>query len=135
LERAREEAWIVIVADTSVLIDHLRRRDSAPHAIDAAFGRGEDILASVMSKVEIITGMRTHERRATRSLFDLIRWVPLDDATAELAGEYGRLYRRSHAGIEPPDYVIAATVTRLGGELWTRNVKHFPMFPDLEAPY
>jgi len=125
----------VIVVDTSVLIDHLRRRDSAPQAIDAAFGRGEDILASVISKVEIITGMRTHERRSTRNLFDLIQWVPLDDATAELAGEYGRLYGRSHAGIEPPDYVIAATATQLGAELWTRNAKHFPMFPDLEAPY
>jgi len=125
----------VIVADTSVLIDHLRRRNGAPQAIDAAFGRGDHILASVISKVEIISGMRTHERRTTRNLFGLIRWVPLDDATAELAGEYGRLYRRSHTGIEPPDYVIAATATQLGAELWTRNVKHFPMFPDLASPY
>lgn len=125
----------MIVLDTSVLIDHLRQRDDAHRAIDAALGRGEDVVASVISKVEILTGMRTHERRTTRELFDLIRWTPVDDAAAQLAGEYGRLHRRSHSGTEVPDYVIAATATRLGAELWTRNVKHFPMFPDLAAPY
>jgi predicted nucleic acid-binding protein len=31
--------------------------------------------------------------------------------------------------------VIAATVESLGAELWTRNVKHYPMLRDLTAPY
>ena len=30
---------------------------------------------------------------------------------------------------------IAATTIRLRARLLTRNVKHFPMFPDLRAPY
>ena len=79
--------------------------------------------------------MRTHERRPTRRLFEQLLWVPVDDAVAELAGEYARLYRRSHQGIDVPDYVIAATAFTLRAELWTRNVKHFPMFADLAAPY
>jgi predicted nucleic acid-binding protein len=44
-------------------------------------------------------------------------------------------YLRSHPGVDPVDYVIAATVTQLAAKLWIRNVKHFPMFPDLEPPY
>jgi predicted nucleic acid-binding protein len=126
---------MVIVPDTSVLIDQLRRRDGAPEAIDEAFGRGDDVVASVISKVELLTGMRTHERRATRQLFELINWIPVDDGIAELAGEYGRLYRRSHQGIDAGDLVVAATAFSLRAELWTRNLKHFPMFPDLAAPY
>ena len=31
--------------------------------------------------------------------------------------------------------LIAATATVSGAELWTRNVKHFPMFESLAAPY
>jgi predicted nucleic acid-binding protein len=126
---------VPVVADTTVLIDHLRRRDGAPEAIDAAFERGDDVMASVVSKVEILTGMRTHERRATRQLFQLIVWIPIDDAIAELAGEYGRLYRRSHHGINTGDLLVAATAYNVRAELWTRNVKHFPMFPDLATPY
>jgi hypothetical protein len=31
--------------------------------------------------------------------------------------------------------VIAATAKELGADLVTLNVKHFPMFPGLRAPY
>jgi predicted nucleic acid-binding protein len=33
------------------------------------------------------------------------------------------------------DYVIAATAREFGAELATLNLKQFPMFPDLRAPY
>jgi len=44
-------------------------------------------------------------------------------------------YLRSHPDVDSVDYVIAATAQHLGAELWTRNLKHFPMFPGLSAPY
>jgi hypothetical protein len=46
-----------------------------------------------------------------------------------------RTYRRSHQGIGLGDYLIAATVEVEGLELATLNVKHFPMFPDLQKPF
>ncbi|GAA1097327.1 hypothetical protein GCM10009648_40710 [Tsukamurella spumae] len=46
-----------------------------------------------------------------------------------------RRYRASHSGIDIADYLIAATATAAGAELWTRNIKHFPMFERLESPY
>ena len=125
----------LIVDDTTVLIDALRGTPTATVAIDDAFERGAEITASTISKVEVLTGMRAREKRTVRTLFRQIRWIPVDDAIAELAGEYGRVYRTSHQAIDVPDYVIAATAMRADAELWTRNVKHFPMFGGLEAPY
>lgn len=125
----------MIVVDTTVLIDVLRGRPAATAAVDAAFGRGEEITASVVSKIEVWGGMRAHEKRAVRTLFALIDWVPMDGPVADLAGEYARIYRASHRGIDVPDFIIAATAMRADAELWTRNVKHFPMFEALEAPY
>ena len=37
--------------------------------------------------------------------------------------------------VETFDFVIAATTERLNATLWTLNLKHFPMFPDIAAPY
>ncbi len=33
------------------------------------------------------------------------------------------------------DYLIAAAAESIGASLVTLNVRHFPMFPDLEPPY
>ena len=89
----------------------------------------------MLTKVEVLAGMRASEERATRRLFDVLDWVPVHDAVAEHAGHLANRYHRSHPGVDPVDYVIAATAEALGAALWTRNVKHFPMFPDLRSPY
>ena len=33
------------------------------------------------------------------------------------------------------DYLVAAAAEQLGARACTTNLRHFPMFPDLEAPY
>jgi predicted nucleic acid-binding protein len=50
---------MAIVVDTSVLIDHLRGEISARDALHEAAGAGERLVASVLTKVEILAGMRT----------------------------------------------------------------------------
>ena len=52
--------------------------------------------------------------------------VPVDAEIGRKAGEYLRLYRRSH-GVELGDALIAATASAHGLKLWTRNRKHYPM--------
>ncbi len=51
------------------------------------------------------------------------------------AGAYAQSYRRSHSGIGAADYLIAGTSSALGTDLLTVNVRHFPMFNGLQAPY
>lgn len=44
-------------------------------------------------------------------------------------------YRRSHSGIGPGDYIIAATALTEGRELATLNIRHYPMFEGLARPF
>jgi predicted nucleic acid-binding protein len=125
----------VIVADTSVLVDNLRGRPEARAAFSEALVAGERIAASVLTKTEILAGVRRGEERGTEDLLDQVDWVPVDDAIAEAAGRLARRYRESRPGVEVVDYVIAATAQELAAPLWTTNVKHFPMFPRLAPPY
>ena len=86
----------------------------------------------MLSRVEVLTGMRPSEERETRRPFESLEWIAVD---ADHAGELANRYIRSPPGIDPVDYVIAATANRLDAQLWTHNLKHFPMFPGLQPPY
>ena len=120
---------MTLVFDTSVLIDHLRGHEHARRALSNAWASERGPAASVLTKVELLAGMRPAERSATGELTDAIDWIDVDEELAEHAGALASQYMRSHPGIELADYVIAATVERLGAELLTRNRKHFPEEP------
>lgn len=92
-------------------------------------------MCSVVTKVEVLAGMRPDETPTTRRLLDALDWLPVDDRIAEAAGHLANRYRRSHPGVDPIDFIIAATAEAYDAALWTRNVKHFPMLPDLAPPY
>lgn len=125
----------LILLDTSVLVDNLRGVPAAGEALDDAEAAGHRLAASVVTKIELLSGMRAHEKRATRDLLDALAWVAVDDEIAERAGQHARSYRRSHQGVGVVDLIIAATAAHLDAALWTHNVRHYPMFPDLAPPY
>src|SRR5829696_95399 len=120
------------VLDTSVLIDVLR---SSPSAMDWLESLDEIPLCSEVTRVEILRGVRSPERTRTERLIESLRWAPVDEAISRRAGELGRRHRRSHRGIGVADLLIAATTLTFGATLATANVRHYPMFPGLEAPY
>jgi len=121
-----------VVLDTSVLVDHLR---SSPPAEEYLAGLHERPACSEISRIEVIQGLRSAERKAAEKLFQLIEWIPVTEAIARQAGELGRRWRRSHPGIGVADLAIAATAKQIEATLATRNLKHFPMFRNLRAPY
>ncbi len=125
----------MILVDTSVLVDAARGHPDAQALIRTSMSADEPLTASVLTKVEMLRNVRSGERRRLRRLFDALEMQPVTDVVAEHAGALARQYRSSHVGIDIVDYVIAATTLELGATLWTRNLKHFPMFPDLERPY
>lgn len=126
---------MTIVVDTSVLIDILRGNPGASAALLDARRRGEDLAGSVLTRTELVSGMHPAEEHATRRLLENLAWIDVDADLADHAGRLRNTYRRSHSGIDLVDYIIAATTERLGAELWTHNLKHFPMFPGLQRPY
>jgi predicted nucleic acid-binding protein len=123
------------LADTSVLVDYLRGVEPARALLRSAFERGEPVSASVLSRIELSIGMRRPERRRTEALVAALRWLTVDTAIAGDADALARRYAASHPGIDAVDYCVAATARVHELELWTLNVRHFPMFPRLRAPW
>jgi predicted nucleic acid-binding protein len=126
---------VTVLVDTSVLIDHLRGNRGARDALEEVVARGDRLAASVVVKVEILAGMHPDEERLTRRLLGAMEWLAVNDPIAERAGELANRYLRSHPGVDPVDYIIAATAIVHEASLWTQKLEHFPMFPDLRAPY
>ncbi len=116
--------------DTDVLIEHLRGNERANELLESAFADGRPA-CSVLSRFELLAGMRSGERHAVRSLLDTLETLAVTEQIANRAGEWARSYRSSHAHIGAIDYLIAATAEIHGADLVTRNVRHFPMLPDL----
>jgi predicted nucleic acid-binding protein len=125
---------MTVVVDTTILIDVLRKEQDALTVLTEVLASGA-IHASEVVRLEVLAGMRADETRATRSLLSAVVWHPLDETIAEIAGELGRQWLPANRGIDAADLAIAATVIALDGRLLTRNVKHFPMFRGLQAPY
>lgn len=125
----------MILVDSNVLIAHLR---GVPQALEWLRGARHDsrrLAISSVSVTEIAGGMRSHERREVTRLLTSVDVVTVTERIAWRAAEFARTYRRSHTGIGLGDYLIAATAAVEGLQLATLNVRHFPMFPDLEPPF
>jgi hypothetical protein len=125
---------MTVVVDTSVFIDVLRGDPAAAEVLSRSRKDGR-LHASEVVRLEVLAGMRVREEPATRALFDAFTWHPLDEGIAEIAGGLGRQWLPGNRGIDSADLVIAATVIALDARLLTKNVKHFPMFEGLSAPY
>ena len=122
------------LVDTSVLIDYLRGHQGAADLLEQERAAAP-LHASEITRLEILAGMRPAEQDGTRSLLSTLSWHPVDSDVAEEAGALGRQWLPSHHTIDGADLAIAATAIRCGARLLTRNVRHFPMFADLQAPY
>lgn len=121
------------LVDSSVLIDYLRGDADAGHTLEAHRAHGR-LHASEITRLEVLAGMRPSEETPTRELLATLTWHPVDEQVAELAGELGRQWLRSHHTIDGADLAIAATAMLTGSDLLTRNTRHFPMFQGLRSP-
>lgn len=121
-----------MLLDTNVLIDILRARPEAERFFRSLRSRPS---TSVICTMELLAGARN--RAEERAIGRLLQHIPPLDVTYAIghrAGEFLKHYRNSH-GVIDPDALIAATAEHHGLALATCNVKHFPMFPRLKAPY
>ena len=123
---------MTVLLDGDVLVDYLRGLPAAGRYVD---GLTVTPTCSEVTRVEVLRGMRSHERRVTERFLATIRWVGVDEEISTLAGDLGRRFRRSHGALGVADLVIAATAERHKLPLATLNVRHFPMFPGLEPAY
>jgi predicted nucleic acid-binding protein len=125
---------VTVLVDTSVLIDYLRGHEGAAAVLERERAAAP-LHASEITRLEVLAGMRPAEEDATRLLLSTLAWHPVDADVAEDAGSLGRRWLPTHHTIDSADLAIAATAIRTGSELLTRNIRHFPMFSGLQAPY
>ena len=120
-----------LLVDTDVLVDYLRGNDAAVAYVQQHADR---IAVSAITVAELYAGVRPTQAAPLDELTRLFPVLPVDRETATVGGQLRAEYGRSH-GVGLADALVAATARRHGMRLVTANVRHFPMFPDLTAPY
>ena len=126
---------MILLLDTSVLIDHLRGDERAAGRLLTAAEQGHEIWSVAVVRTEIYAGAFPSEEADIRELFARLRWIDVTPDLADAAGRLGANYRRSHPGIDAIDFIVGAAALEVGAKLMTMNVKHFPMFPGLRPAY
>jgi predicted nucleic acid-binding protein len=112
------------VLDTGIIIRHLRDRPGFKTFLRGLAEEGDLIIAS-FTRLEIVRGMREHERERTFMLLNSLITHPLDAATADRAGMLIRSELAHRKTIAGPDAVIAATALMANATLVTANPRHF----------
>jgi predicted nucleic acid-binding protein len=125
----------VRLLDTTVAVDYLRGAPAAVDLVSGAVESGESVVASELVRFELLAGARDDELDTLETFFSALSWVPVGAEVARAGAALARRFRRSHAGIDDVDYLIAATAILLDAELLTTNVRHFPMLEGLRAAY
>ena len=116
-----------VLIDSDILIEVSRGRDAAILSRWEELSRSETVpLCSPVTVAELWHGARPQEQKLLRGLFAVVMYIAIDLEIGELAGDYLRLYAKSHH-VELGDALIAATAFLHKAQLWTRNRRHYPM--------
>lgn len=125
----------MILLDSDILIAHLRGVETARDWLLRTRRDHGRLSISAVSVAEVAGGMRSPERREVAHLLSSLDILAVSERAGWKAAEFMRTFRRSHSTIGLGDYLIAGTVETEGLQLWTLNVRHFPMFPEIQAPF
>jgi len=120
-----------LIVDTDVVVDFLRGHASAIAFLEDNIER---IYLSVVTVAEVYAGARDRELEAIRRFVDSFPTIVITPEIAAGGGNLKRRYARSHR-LGLADALIAASAVEHGLVPATLNVKHYPMFPDLEPAY
>lgn len=121
----------MIVADSDVLIDFLSGSGPSAARVNQELARGV-LHTTVISRFELLTGARTpQQERRLLEFLSAMRVLPLDEAAADRAASIRRGLDRGGDAIPMADCLTAGIVLCHGGELLTRNRRHFERIPGL----
>jgi predicted nucleic acid-binding protein len=115
--------------DTNILILCFRKIEGYRELLDT-LAKDDTLYVSAITRLEIVRGMREHERKDTFNLLDSLETIDVTIEIADKAGELIRLGRTKGMILGDADAVIAATALNRGLALIATNERHFPM-PDL----
>jgi predicted nucleic acid-binding protein len=121
---------MIILLDTTVLIDVLRNRSNRRALLAQFVEQGHTLATSAINVAEIYAGMRPHEAPETDRLLRSIESYPTTHAVARHAGMLKFAYSQKGKTLSLSDMIVAATALAHGCSLMTDNRKDFPI-PEL----
>ena len=119
----------ITVADTDVLIDFLRGRDSDVLQSELLNGT---LASTVITEFELLSGSTGSAREHVVDLLKGIEILPLDRSASRTAAGVRQALEGRGQPIGTADYLIAGICLVRGARLLTRNVRHFERVPGLQ---
>jgi len=115
-----------ILLDSDVIIEWLRGNEPFVTKIAELLEQHSQLFWTPVSVAEIYAGVRKSEETRAGNLFVLLESVSISPDIGKKAGEYLKLYAKSH-GVESADALVGACAFIEKLPLWTLNRKHYPM--------
>ena len=113
--------------DSDVLIWHLRGERKALNLLKRLRDEEQfELWVGAMQRAEVVFFMRPAEESVTLLFLAQFQTASVDQQIIDKAGE---LYREwnPRSGTDVNDAILAATILKTGGKIYSLNSKHYPM--------
>ena len=121
---------MVLLLDTSVLIDVLRSRKDRKELLNGLVADGHHLATTALNIVEVYMGVRAGEEGGTDFFLSSLECYELNANTAREAGLLKNSWARKGTTISLQDAIVAAIAIQRDSTLMTDNRRDFPM-PEL----
>ncbi len=121
---------MILLLDTTVLLDVLRARQNRGSLLAELVAGGHVLATAAINIGEVYAGMRPGEELRTEAFLSSLECYPINGAIARRAGSLKSSWARKGRTLSLVDMMIAATALEHSLGLMTDNRKDFPL-PDL----
>lgn len=124
----------MVILDTSIIIDHLRRSARSQTLLTQLLETGTDldIRIAIMTLQELYAGKSTRDETKEKDVAIVLSQFEILPYTYQIAKLAGEIERELTEPIDFADAAIAATAITQGALLYTLNTKHFVGIKGLE---
>ena len=122
---------MLLLLDTSVLIDVLRSRKARKELLGRIVEEGHQLATTALNVVEVYMGIRPGEEQETDLFVSSLECYDLDAYSAKQAGLLKNAWAKKGKTISLQDVIVAVIAIERGCTLMTDNRKDFPM-PELK---
>jgi predicted nucleic acid-binding protein len=129
--KANEETRkVILLLDTTVLIDVLRGRNDRRTHLAELVEAGHTLATSAINIGEVYSGMKSDEARRTEGFLSSLECYPITATIARRGGSLKNKWAQKGQTLTLADMIIAAVALEHELTLMTDNRKDFPI-PDL----
>jgi tRNA(fMet)-specific endonuclease VapC len=121
----------LICLDTSILIDYFRKKNKEKTKF-VSLSKKYKFAISVITKLEILTGINSYQSEFWKSIFEKIEIIPLKENEVEIAAQIIKDLRQKNKIIGLKDILIALSAISKRIKISTLNLKDFKRIDDLK---